>query len=70
MVIIDGKKYYTVHETAQILEMSDSAISYRIMKGYLGSITVSGTRHISDADIKAYAAEKRRQNDARKQQAL
>ncbi len=52
MVIIDGKKAYTVNETAALMGIVDRTVKKYVTKGYLHYEYVSGNKYILEDDIK------------------
>lgn len=54
MVILEGKKCYTVAETAEILVIGQTAVRRAIDRGKLQPVIISGRKYIPDTEIKEY----------------
>ena len=60
MIVYEGKKAYTIKETANLLNVVYATVSRFTAKGILQPVVISGKKYITEDTIREYSEQKRK----------
>lgn len=60
MILLEGRKCYTIVEAAEILSIGEAAVRRSIARGRIQPVIVYGRQYITDTAIKEYDQQRRR----------